>query len=214
VPHVLAVVAADAAGVVDPERSLDLLVRHALLTRTDTGGYGLLPAVRARAALRLGENLRVTVLLDILRACLAATAVPPLPVTEHDSVGPVAAALVHEPVLTAADRQRLAAQLGPWWSGRLGGRRARDLLGEALALGRHGAATAALHLAIARTYGPGTETVETEHHLHEAARLLGEVDPVPASLVERLRQTVAGQTESEPGTQADGTLPADRTGEP
>jgi hypothetical protein len=107
----------------------------------------------------------------------------------HDAVAPVAAARVHESSLPGADRQRLAAQLGPWWSGRLGGRRARELLGEALPLGRLGSATAALHLAIAHTFGPGTET---ERHVHEAARLLGEVDAVPATLVERLRRAVTG----------------------
>ncbi len=192
VPHLLAMAAVAATGAIDARRSIEELLRRSLLAAAGEDAYRLLPTVRDRAAGQLTDDMRVSVLLALLQGCLSATAEPPVPVTMHDAVAPVAAALLHESSLPGADRQRLTAQLGPWWSGRLGGRRARELLGEALALGRLGSATAALHLAIAHTFGPGTETVETERHVHEAARLLGEVDAVPATLVERLRRAVTG----------------------
>lgn len=194
-PHHLAVTAVTSAGVPDAEDAITDLLRRGLLARPDEDRYLLAAAVGDYPLGGPADEVRVPVLLGLLAACLAATVDPPVPVTDHDAVGPVAVALIHERDLPGADRQRLAAQLAPWWTGRLGARRARDLLGEALALGRFGSATASVHLAIAHTFSPGTETVETERHVHEAARLLGEIDSVPTELVERLRRTLASSEE-------------------
>jgi hypothetical protein len=150
--------------------------------------------VRDLAEQTLSAQRRRDVCRALLAECLLQTADEPMPLSRHDVAAAAAARLMDNAELPVQDRQRLAAQLAPWWAGRLGRRRAREQLQAALALGRAGSATAALHLALADTYRPGEETVETERHLHEAGRLLGEHDAVPAALIDRLRRTVARRT--------------------
>ncbi len=202
--HRLADVAITAVGV-EPgatEAVLDGLVRRALLDADPDGSYRQPARVRAAMPALLDPDDRRRVLAALLADCLAVTAVEPVPLSRHEPAAPTAAALVHENALPVRERQQLAAQLAAWWVGRLGPRRARELLGAVLELGRAGAATAAVHLAIADTYEPGAETVETEQHVRAAARLLGEQDAVDPAVVARMQTAILRAT-AQPDTPPD-----------
>jgi hypothetical protein len=127
----------------------------------------------------------------LLDACTEVLADAAGSLSRIEPVAATAAMLLREEGLPAYDRQRLASELAPWWTGRLGHARARELLLDALALDPSGPGAAALHMAVAATYPPGSETVDTEWHVQRAAVLLGEHDTVDPALVERLKDTTA-----------------------
>ena len=187
--------AAAAVGVADSD-VLETLTARGLLDLDEDGRYRVPAPVRAQADAS-AEQRRV-VLQRLLEACLAGTAEPPVPLSIHESFAPLAAVLLNEAALAVSDRQRLAAQLAPWWLGRLGARRAREHLEAALALGDTGAAAAALHLVLADALAT-LDTQAAEQHLSAAARLLGESDAVDPALVERLKSIASSATDDEAG---------------
>ncbi len=195
-PRPLVVAALGGLGVDDAEGMLADLGRRGLVD-LDVEGCRLSLPVRQRALEAMSADDRRTVTSALLRECLVITSVDPVPLARHDDAATVGTWLLSQDGLDVAERQRLAAQLTSWWTGRLGTRRAREHLTAALALGRTGRATAAVHLALADTYPPGEETVDTEMHIREAARLLGEYDAVDPSLVSRI-QAVARRAAAGP----------------
>ncbi len=194
-PRPLIVAALAGIGVDDAEGMLADLARRGVIDLNEDG-CRLSPTVRRRALEAMPDDERRAVTSALLRECLAITSVEPVPLARHDAAATVGTWLLSQDGLDVAERQRLAAQLTTWWTGRLGTRRAREHLSAALALGRTGRATAAVHLALADTYPPGEETVDTEMHVREAGRLLGEYDAVDPSLISRIqavtRQAAAG----------------------
>ena len=161
------------------------LVRSSLLRLDPDGQHSLLETVRSR----LGDHLtqRANVLRALLEKCLEMLGDSSGPLSRFEPVAATAAMLLREETLPAYARQRLAFELAPWWIGRLGRARARDLLLSALALDASGPAAAAIHLAVADTYEQGAETVDTEWHVQRAAVLLGEHDAVDPAMIERLK---------------------------
>ncbi|MDT4915151.1 MAG: hypothetical protein QOC66_4279 [Pseudonocardiales bacterium] len=195
----LAAAAVRAVGAADPDGLVDHLGRRGLLDVDDAGCW-LSGTVRERAVGAVSAGDRQAVLDALLAECLSITAEDPVPLSRHEPAAGSAIWLMNQDTLPVGDRQRLAAQLATWWAGRLGTRRAREHLTAALALGRAGRATAAVHLAIADTYSPGEETVDTERHVREAARLLGEHDAVDPSLVARMQAAARrAATHPQPG---------------
>jgi hypothetical protein len=185
-PRPLVVAALGGIGVDDAEGMLADLARRGLIDLNEDG-CRLSPTVHRRALEAVSADDRRTVTSALLRECLAITSVEPVPLARHEAAATAGTWLLSQDGLDVAERQRLAAQLTTWWTGRLGTRRAREHLSAALALGRTGRATAAVHLALADTYPPGEETVDTEMHVREAGRLLGEYDAVDPSLVSRIQ---------------------------
>ena len=191
VPHppVIAQLARAAIGAVEatPD-ALDRLLNGSLLDSDLDGRLSQLAPIRERTTARLEPADRAAVLHALLDACLSATDGEALPLTHVDPIAPTASALVRERALPVAGRQRLAVRIAPWWSGRQGPERARAELETLLALEPNGSVAAAVHLAIADTYASGRATADTEQHLREAGRLLGEHDAVDPAFVERLRK--------------------------
>jgi hypothetical protein len=177
----------------DTAAMLHRLVRSGLIRLDADGRYALLVAVRSRVDLHVVEADRALVAAALLEACLQATAAETGPLSRYAPVAATASALLDEDGLPVVDRQRLAAQLAPWWRARFGPARARERLLAALRLSDAGAAAAALHLAIAASYPPGQETVDTERHVQRAAVLLGEHDAIDPAFVERLKRVVRGE---------------------
>jgi hypothetical protein len=191
VPDRLAAAVLVAAGIAPSAVAnvLDRLVHSALLRLDPDGRHSLLATIRSCFAPE--DELRSTVLHAVLDECFALLADSAGPLSRFEPIAPTAAMLLREDSLPAYERQRLAAELAPWWTGRLGRVRARDLLLAALALDPSGAGAAALHRAVAGTYPPGEETVDTEWHVQRAAVLLGEHDTVDPAMVERLKESTA-----------------------
>lgn len=189
VPPVPARLAHAAARAVGGDRALDLLVERGALVQLHGDAVRLLAPVRDLVRRELPAELRATVLHALLDECLTATR-GATSLGTFEPVADTAAALLHEDAVPVDKRQRLAAQLAPWWQGRLGPARAREALTAALALGDTGPASAALHLAIAAV--PDADVLDTERHLRDAARELGSHDAVDPALVERLKRATGG----------------------
>ena len=178
------------------EDAIEQLVARGLLVRLDGGDVRMLPAVRDVVARSVPADVRRAVLNALLDECLCATR-DAASLVAFEPVVDTATALLHEDALPVDQRQRLAAQLAPWWQGRLGPARARELLVAALGLGETGPASAALHLALAAT--PDADVRDTERHLRDAARVLGSHDAVDPDLIQRLKRA------------AGAAIPEDRT---
>jgi hypothetical protein len=160
------------------------------LVQMQSGGIRLHEGVRVVAQARLSSVDRRAIAEHLLAESLQATS-DPIAVSAHEVFVRTASRLIEDESLPIGARQRLAAQLGPWWTARLGGKRARDRLMEMLSLSAEGPAATAVHLAIADSYGAGRETLETERHLREAARMLGRHDVVDPAVVDRLKSLTA-----------------------
>jgi hypothetical protein len=202
VPPVLAIAAIDATGAVGADDVLARLVRRAVLRLDPDGRYSMLAAIRSRLRSALSKDDVDAVLGALLGACLEATT-DAAPLGRHEPVVATSTMLLEHDALPAADRQRLAAQLAPWWTARLGAVRAREHLTAALHLGDAGPSAAAVHLAIADTYPAGQETLDTEWHLQRAAVLLGEHDTVDPDLVARLQAMITRDSPQEGGSARD-----------
>jgi hypothetical protein len=184
-PKRLADVAVASSGSDDVDGVLAHLVRRGLLRHDPDERYSIPAPIRAR--LDAAPESVVAVLEALLDACLEQTSGDAGTLTRYEPFAATSAMLLERGELAADKRQRLAVQLTPWWVGRLGTGRAREHLTAALQLGDTGPGAAALHMAIADTYPPGQETLDTEWHLQRAAVLLGEHDTVDAQLVARLQ---------------------------
>lgn len=164
---------------------IDVLVARALVVRLGDDAVRLLPAVRDVVLRSVPAEVRIGTQHVLLGECLAMTH-DAAALVEFEPLVDTATAVLHEDALPIDRRQQLAAQLAPWWQGRLGPVRARELLVAALDLGETGPASAALHLAIAAI--PDADVRDTERHLRDAARVLGSHDAVDPALIERLKR--------------------------
>lgn len=180
-----------AVGGGDAAASLTRLVASSLLRLDTDGRYSMLHTVRTRARHRLSGGADTAVVRALAAACRAMLADTTAGAARFEAVAATAASVLRYDAVDSLERQRLAVLLAPWWLTRLGADRAREALSAALVLDPAGHGAAAVHLAIADTYPPGAETVDTEWHVQRAAILLGEHDAVDPAVIERLKSAIA-----------------------